>query len=126
MVKRKHLLSLTKKDFTFQTFKSGGKGGQHQNKTDSAVRIIHNETGMQAESRDGKSQHQNKKAAFNKLVKSVKFKLWLNYKSNELINKETLDEKVEKMMKQSNIKVEVKEDGKWVEEKISRGVNYGC
>lgn len=36
---KKLLFSLNKKDFTVQTFKAGGPGGQHQNKTDSAVRI---------------------------------------------------------------------------------------
>ncbi len=112
---REHLLSLTKKDFTIQTFRSGGKGGQHQNKTDSGVRIVHNETGMQAESRDGKSQLQNKKLAFNKLVKSPHFQAWLKTKSEEIITKQTLAEKVETLVHPSNIKTEIKKNGKWVE-----------
>ena len=48
---RKHLFSITKKDFEVQTFRAGGKGGQHQNKTDSAVRIIHRESGAASEPR---------------------------------------------------------------------------
>jgi protein subunit release factor B len=114
---REHLLSLSKKDFTITTFKSGGKGGQHQNKTDSGVRIKHNETGMWAESRDGKSQHQNKKIAFQRLTSSPAFVSWLNMKSREIITKKTIEQKVEEMMNEDYIKVEVKVNGKWVDVK---------
>jgi len=114
---REHLLSLTKKDFTVTTFKSGGKGGQHQNKTDSGVRVKHNESGLWAESRDGKSQHHNKKVAFRRLARTPSFISWLKMKSNEIITKTTIAQKVEDMMSEENIKVEVKVDGKWVDEK---------
>jgi len=72
---REKLFSLTKKDFVIQTFKSGGPGGQHQNKTDSGVRIHHKESGAVGESRDGKSQHQNKRKALERLINSPKFEL---------------------------------------------------
>lgn len=114
---REHLFSLTKKDFEIKTFKSGGKGGQHQNKTDSGVRIVHKETGFAAESRDGKSQYQNKKIAFQRLTSQPKFIAWLKNKSNEIITKKTIEQKVDELMNESNIKVEVKVDGKWVDEK---------
>ena len=114
---REHLLSLTKKDFLVQTFKSGGKGGQSQNKTDSGVRIKHIETGFSAESRDGKSQHQNKKIAFNRLTEQHQFVSWLKSKSNEIITKMTIEQIVDDLMDESNIKVEVKVDGKWIDEK---------
>jgi peptide chain release factor 2 len=42
-----------------QTFRSGGPGGQHQNKTESGVRYIHKPTGVAAESRSERSQHKN-------------------------------------------------------------------
>ena len=38
---KKLLFSVTKKDFDIQTFRSGGKGGQHQNKRDTGVRCVH-------------------------------------------------------------------------------------
>jgi len=46
-------------DLERQTFRSGGPGGQHQNKTESGVRFIHKPTGIAAESRTERSQHKN-------------------------------------------------------------------
>lgn len=47
-------------DLEMQTFTSGGPGGQHQNKTQSGVRLIHKPTNIRAESRTERSQHKNK------------------------------------------------------------------
>jgi len=117
MKKKKELLySLTKKDFKVQTFKSGGPGGQHQNKTDSGVRITHIESGAVGECRNTKSQHQNKKIAFTRLVESSKFKMWNIKKCKEVIDGKTLDEVVAEMMDPNNLKCEaLNEDGKWEE-----------
>ena len=57
-----------KKDFRVDTFRAGGKGGQHQNKTESGVRITDIKTGISAESREHRHQPQNKSAAFNRLI----------------------------------------------------------
>lgn len=65
---RELLFSIRKSDLRVDTFRSGGPGGQHQNTTDSGVRITHIETGISAVSRSEKSQHQNKKIAFRRLV----------------------------------------------------------
>jgi len=65
------LFSARRKDFRIDTFKSGGKGGQHQNKTDSGVRITHIDTGLSSESRSSRSQNDNRKLAFRKLVKKL-------------------------------------------------------
>ncbi len=49
------LLTLTKKDFRVDTFRSGGKGGQNQNKRDTGVRITHIKSGISAEGRSERS-----------------------------------------------------------------------
>src|SRR5204862_3567374 len=56
-------------DLERQTFRSGGPGGQHQNKTESGVRFIHKPTGIAAESRTERSQHKNADNAM-KLLKA--------------------------------------------------------
>ncbi len=50
-----------------ETFRSGGPGGQHQNTTDSGVRITHLSSGLAASSTDERSQHRNRQAALNRL-----------------------------------------------------------
>lgn len=50
-----------------ETFRSGGPGGQHQNTTDSGVRLVHLPTGMRASARDERSQHRNRALALQRL-----------------------------------------------------------
>lgn len=54
-------------DIKFERFHCGGKGGQHVNKTETGVRLIHIPTGITVESTSERSQYQNKKDALNKL-----------------------------------------------------------
>jgi peptide chain release factor 2 len=61
-------------DLTRQVFRCGGPGGQHQNKTESGVRYIHKPTGVAAESRTERSQHQNDALAYA-LLKSKLIRL---------------------------------------------------
>ena len=109
------LFSVTKKDLKVETFKAGGPGGQHQNKTASAVRITHPESGAVGECRNHRSQAQNKKEALHRLVKHPKWKVWHNQKVHECLHKETVEQRVEKMMQPKNLKIEVRKDGRWTE-----------
>ncbi len=55
-------------DIDFQTMRASGPGGQHVNKTDSAVRAIHRPTGLVATAQEQRSQHANRKLATLKLA----------------------------------------------------------
>lgn len=116
-MKKELLFSVTKKDLDVQTFRSGGKGGQNQNKVNSGVRIIHKESGAVGECRNHREQIRNKQEALKRLTKNIKFKLWLNRKAIEIIDKKTLEERVQEMMNEENIKMEIQENGKWVDYK---------
>ncbi len=106
-MEKKLLFSLTKKDFEVQTFRAGGKGGQHQNKVESGVRIIHRASGAVGESRSERSQYANKKLAFIHLTESKTFKTWHKLETARLLGHlKNVDEIVDKQMAEKNLKVE--------------------
>lgn len=54
-------------DVQYEAFRAGGPGGQHQNKTESAIRAIHRPTGLSAVVREDRSQHRNRAIALVRL-----------------------------------------------------------
>lgn len=110
------LFSVTRKDLEVMTFRSGGPGGQHQNKVETGVRIVHRESGAVGESRSERSQHANRRLALRRLAASRKFRLWVNRRAHELRTRETIEQAVARQMAPEYIRVEIKnEKNQWVE-----------
>jgi peptide chain release factor 1 len=64
-------VDIKKSDLKVDTFRASGAGGQHVNKTESAIRITHLPTGIVSESQDGRSQHKNREIAMAQLLQRI-------------------------------------------------------
>ncbi|MCB0552166.1 MAG: peptide chain release factor 1, partial [Phaeodactylibacter sp.] len=64
-------VDINKADLKIDTYRSSGAGGQHVNKTESAVRITHLPTGIVSESQDGRSQIKNREIALQRLYVKI-------------------------------------------------------
>lgn len=73
---RKLISRVTIHDCEQQTFKAGGPGGQNQNTRNTGVRIIHRPSGAVGESREERSQIQNKRTAFRRMAQTPQFQRW--------------------------------------------------
>lgn len=107
------LFSVTRKDFRWDEFRAGGKGGQGQNKRSTGIRCVHPPSGAVGEGRDSRSQTQNKQNAFVRCVNSPKFQAWLRM---ETARKSKKTPEIDYSLRPENIKTELLINGEWVEE----------
>lgn len=116
MSDRQRVTIVSPKDLDVSYFCGHGAGGQARNKVASGVQIIHRHTGAIGRASDTRSQAQNKKLAFERLVKHPRMKFFLAAKVFEVRQGETLEQAVEQDMKPDNLKFEIKDaQGRWEE-----------
>lgn len=109
------IFSVTIKDCDIETFRSGGPGGQHQNKTESAVRVKHQPSGAIGESREMKSQYANKQRAFKRMAESEKFQRWARIEVARRSGEPSVESKVRKAISPENLRIETRDEKeRWI------------
>ena len=124
------LFSVTAEDCEWHYFCAGDKDGQHQNKTASAVRCVHKDSGAVGISRDHREQRRNKVEAFRRMYETKEFQTWLKLETSrrlvsdeekreharlEEIRIKQMEADVDRMMRDEFLKVEMKDaKGRWV------------
>ena len=111
---RELVFSVTKKDLEIAYFSGTGKGGQHRNKHQNCVRLSHPDSGVSTTGQSFRERAANIKEALNNLASHPKFKVWSTQKFYEVVEGKSVEKKVEDMLDEKNLKIEVKKEGKWV------------
>ena len=113
-MKRELLFSVTKKDLEIQYFSGTGAGGQHRNKHQNCVRILHSDSGALVTGQSNRNRKSNEAEAFKNLIKHPKFKIWHSRMVQQILEGKSLEQKVDEMLTPENLIIETKdESGKW-------------
>jgi peptide chain release factor 1 len=111
------LFSVTANDCEWQYVRGSGKGGQKRNKTSSKVRCVHPPSNAVGVDDTTRSQHQNKRNAFMKMIETKEFRAWHKMECSRRMGLlDQVEKTVDRAMQPHNVKVEVKQDGKWTGE----------
>jgi protein subunit release factor B len=109
------LFSITAKDCRWDYFRGTGKGGQKRNKTSSGVRCTHADSGAVGQSDDTRSQHQNRRIAFERMAETSKFKAWHKVEcARRMGEDQKVKDAVEAALRPWNLKEEVFDGENWV------------
>ena len=123
MTKERQLLfSVTKDDCDWSYTRGTGNGGQKKNKTNSAVHCKHRASGAKGYSEATRSQLDNRRDAFVKMINTEDFKKW--HKLEVLRRNGMMDQIDRKVAEElTKIKLEIRIDGRWTEVKESQLVD---
>lgn len=110
------LFSVTKKNLVIQYFSGKGAGGQHRNKSQNCVRMIHPDSGASVIATEQRSRRQNLKMALKRLAKHKKFNIWVRIKASEItLDTYDINKEVDEMMSEENLKIEYFTPGRNIE-----------
>ena len=107
------LFTVGREQFRLEFFRAGGKGGQNQNKVSSACRITHLASRAIGESREERSQWQNRCIAFRRLADTSRFRTWLYVEAQRRLQHRDFEREVESMLALENLLVEVGDGAHW-------------
>lgn len=111
---KKLLFTVSAADCDWSYTRGRGAGGQKKNKTSSAVHCSHRPSGAHGYAEDSRSQYDNKRLAFVRMVETKEFKRWhameVSRRTGEL---QRIEENVQQEMRR--VKVEIRQDDKWIE-----------
>jgi protein subunit release factor B len=114
MATRELLFSVTRDDCDWSYTKGTGSGGQKKNKTSSAVHCAHRASGAHGYSEASRSQLDNKRDAFTKMVATKEFVAWHRKKAWEKMGiLDEIEQAVKNGMNPKNLRLEIKVEGLW-------------